>query len=452
MAENGETFVPEGLLREIKTRKGDLEEGLSKEGTRVAGNSNFTANNVEEEIRIIEKECDCSNNDPKYCIYSCNQYTVDNKGDCYKKSFPKLFPYGCGDPSEERVVNTSKKCEGMGYDNITAEILKKGYEEIERNKIGQYLPITHETKVGMNFIKTVDQNAGKVWGSNAERQQYRRELFSTIDINGQPHIFLTFTPETKTLLMSCMAGDLDVDKFLKKGAKHKFPIETILGGQNVPDYRANPKLFDKYVKILLETALGYDTEKNVTKENGGLLGHIRDYYSVVETQGSDSVVSNDLPFSLDDIVCKKCGVTGKYERVTKLEFGAKKIKNLEKCKEPKYIHCTNCSTEYSSQHLMRQFLLENRPNDWKDKDLEIIGEIFNDKMEDFLEMSEDMYPETLTDEVENVIKECMKNEYEQDEHLFESQVTKLQNRDYLRKMLLALPPTKSDREEKVQAF
>ena len=51
------------------------------------------------------------------------------------------------------------------------------------------------------------------------------------------------------------------------------------------DNIASARLFDRLIQTFLSTCLGFDQQTCRPKKDGGLLGHVRAYFGMVETQG-----------------------------------------------------------------------------------------------------------------------------------------------------------------------
>ncbi|THU85225.1 hypothetical protein K435DRAFT_869505 [Dendrothele bispora CBS 962.96] len=118
----------------------------------------------------------------------------------------------------------------------------------------------------------------------AEIQSMREEMFSIVNNDGLPHIFLTLNPtDTNNLIAQEIAGrDVDLDKFfddLKPGSEN---LECCTFISQIPVAAA--EFFDISVKNLLEILLG---TKRINKK--GVKGEVSVYYGVVVAQGHGSL-------------------------------------------------------------------------------------------------------------------------------------------------------------------
>ncbi|GMF28882.1 unnamed protein product [Phytophthora lilii] len=87
---------------------------------------------------------------------------------------------------------------------------------------------------------------------------------------------------------------------------------------------------------------------------------------------ADSIVRNDLPIALDEHGCSSCGAT--FQELVGLPIpdearkeplsSTRETRSRGKATEPALVQCRRCSTQFSSQHLIRNALLKARPAHW----------------------------------------------------------------------------------------
>ncbi|KAE9393396.1 hypothetical protein BT96DRAFT_829363, partial [Gymnopus androsaceus JB14] len=115
---------------------------------------------------------------------------------------------------------------------------------------------TEGEKAAAKLIQHVNYVAEHVPGSMREIQEMREELFSIVNTDGMPHIFLTLNPtDTNNPIAQVLAGrEIDLDKFfhdLKPGAENLERSAFI--SQNPV---AAAEFFHHSVRILLHILLG----------------------------------------------------------------------------------------------------------------------------------------------------------------------------------------------------
>ncbi|THU76457.1 hypothetical protein K435DRAFT_579015, partial [Dendrothele bispora CBS 962.96] len=160
-------------------------------------------------------------------------------------------------------------------DKVSDSTIESYTEKLKLNPYAQ--AETEGEKAAADLVKYVNYVADHIPGSMAEIQEMREEMFSTVNTDGLPHIFLTLNPtDTNNPIAQVLAGrDLDLDKFfddLKPGAENLERSSFI--AQNPI---AAAEFFHTSVKILLEILLG--TKRQNRK---GIFGEVSVYYGVVE--------------------------------------------------------------------------------------------------------------------------------------------------------------------------
>jgi hypothetical protein len=295
------------------------------------------------------------------------------------------------------------------YDTIDTSALAKVLLDNERRRQGCRVPRSDDNAMVDQFLKTVDIASCAVWGSNAERAQCRRQAFAYQTRFGQPALFLTLTPNTdNSLLMAHYAGVTSVQSAFDL-LDCKLPTKAELRNASMDNDCISTRLFIRSVDAFIKHALGIDPKTKKPMKFRGLFGDVRAYFGMVETQGrgtlhvhfliwlagcppnaiqvesilsgpngdafcesvkaySSSIVSNELPLPLEDGKCCHCGAS--YANLVGLKINPNSRKdpcdglyNAEarsRVMEPCLVECRVCKSQFSSQHVLRQLVLEKR--------------------------------------------------------------------------------------------
>ncbi|KAF5361235.1 hypothetical protein D9757_013225 [Collybiopsis confluens] len=155
-------------------------------------------------------------------------------------------------------------------------------EKLKRNPFAR--ADTEGEKAAMTLIRYVNYMADHIPGSMSEVQRMRQDMFSIVNSDGLPHIFLTLNPsDTNNPVAQVLAGrDIDLDKFfhdLKPGTESLERSSQIAQNPVV-----GAQFFHNTISILLDILLG------IKRPNGkGIFGNVSVYYGVVEAQGRGSL-------------------------------------------------------------------------------------------------------------------------------------------------------------------
>ncbi|KUF86403.1 hypothetical protein AM588_10001138 [Phytophthora nicotianae] len=300
-----------------------------------------------------------------------------------------------------------------GYDRLTSEQLGKALLENERRLQGCLPWRQADNSVAQKFLKTVEIGSRSVWGSNAERSQCRHKAFAYQTRFGQPALFVTLTPNSdNSLVLAHYTGVLSVDSLFDL-LEARLPTKAELREASRENDCASARLFMRHVDAFIRHALGIDPRTRKKLSYRGLLGDVKAYFGMVESQGrgtlhihlliwlnhcppnstavmkilgspqgnvfrervasyADSIVQNDLPISLDNYNCSSCGAS--HERLIGLQIPeqarkdptGRSTKNRSRYRpaEPALVACGRCGAQFSSQHLIRNALLKARPECW----------------------------------------------------------------------------------------
>jgi predicted nucleic acid binding AN1-type Zn finger protein len=193
----------------------------------------------------------------------------------------------------------------------------------------------------------------------------------------------------------------------------RLPTSAELKAASLKTDCASTRLFMRQVDAFIKHGLGIDptTKRRLTFQ--GLLGDVKAYFGMVETQGrgtlhihmliwlkkcppnstaieqllnspsgtlfqdrvasnTQSVVSNNLPIGVEKCGCSQCGAPFSELVGLRIPDSARKdpisktraSRTRRKVREPALIQCTSCQFRFSSQHLLRSALLRCYPNQW----------------------------------------------------------------------------------------
>jgi hypothetical protein len=396
--------------------------------------------------------------DRKFEIRRSDKFANDAAGDLFARMFPHLFPFGRGHPGEHRQVNVSLEecvkyytmlsCRQFGEDELFVLVafdrislrnmyihnhyrcqrfpnLFDGYEALTSEQLGrallenerkrqEYLPWRPQSdEMAQKFLKSVEIGSRSLWGSNAERSQCRHQAFAYQTRFGQPALFVTLTPNTdNSLVLAHYAGVLSVPTLFDL-LDSRLPGKTQLREASLGNDCASTRLFMRQVDAFIKYALGVDPKAKKRLPFRGLLGDVKAFFGMVETQGRGTlhihllvwlnkcppnsaaverlmksnskadfcgrvasyargIVTNELPVAYKECICSQCGAPFSAfkglpipESARKdIAVGRRSPRVTSKAIEPALIQCGVCGLAFSSQHLLRSALLRFRPTHW----------------------------------------------------------------------------------------
>ncbi|THU87589.1 hypothetical protein K435DRAFT_583220, partial [Dendrothele bispora CBS 962.96] len=137
---------------------------------------------------------------------------------------------------------------------ISESTIKEYSEKLNKNPFVR--PDTEGEKAAAQLIKYVNYVGEHVPGSMTEVQSMREDMFSIVNCNGLPHIFLTLNPsDTNNPIAQVLAGcDIDLDQFFHNLAPGAENLERSTSIAQNPV--AGAKFFDISVRNLLDILLG----------------------------------------------------------------------------------------------------------------------------------------------------------------------------------------------------
>ena len=356
-----------------------------------------TIDRYESKVTQQKSTLQSSNGQPQFEVRSSSKFANPIDPSIDAKTHPHLFPYGPGYSGEpnHRVSCSKLECTrhfsmlssrrfaqdkyyGMtsfdrlslerGYTHatmsckarpsqhaainaITSAELRQGIRNRRRRQTGRAPRFNQATTPAVQqMLRHVECSAAQVWGSNAERRWHRRNAFATCDAYGQPALFVTVTPKSdSTLAIAYYAGAVAVDSLFDANYREHMLSDMECRRLSLLDDMASARLFVRLVNAFLTVALGFDASKHLPHREGGLFGHVKAYYGMVETQGrgtlhmhlilwlygaprtttecqqrkdnnveyetmlldyADSVVTNTLPVDVVGQSCASCGNSG----------------------------------------------------------------------------------------------------------------------------------------------
>ncbi|THU92693.1 hypothetical protein K435DRAFT_585071, partial [Dendrothele bispora CBS 962.96] len=139
-------------------------------------------------------------------------------------------------------------------EKISESTIKEYSEKLQKNPF--VCPETEGEKAAAQLIKYVNYIGESIPGSMTEVQNMREEMFSIVNTDDLPHIFLTLNPsDTNNPIAQVLAGrDIDLDKFfddLKPGSEN-MERSTFIAQNPI----AAAQFFDTSVRNLLDILLG----------------------------------------------------------------------------------------------------------------------------------------------------------------------------------------------------
>ena len=164
------------------------------------------------------------------------------------------------------------------YQQIDEATIASYQEKLRHNPFAK--PVTPGEKAASKLMQYVSYVAQDMPGSTGEIQKMRQEMFSIINQEGLPSVFLTLNPtDTNNPIAQFLAGrDINLDAFFDdlEAGKENF-VRTSTIGQNPI---AGADFFNVSIRNLIDILLG--TER---KDGVGVFGKVSTYYGVVESQG-----------------------------------------------------------------------------------------------------------------------------------------------------------------------
>ncbi|OWZ02958.1 hypothetical protein PHMEG_00025393, partial [Phytophthora megakarya] len=419
------------------------EQSIDAEGEAPTSNSVVEFTGEEDEER-------------RFLVRHSSRFSKDENGELYGRMFPHLFPFGRGHPGDERKYPVShEECvrhylllssrrfaedelfSFVAFDRVGVEKmylqtalrcsrapnLFDGFHEISEAELKDALEVNEERRQGRKpsrhcsasanrFLKSVEISSSAVWGSAAERRYYRQQAFAYQTRYGQPTLFVTITPNSDNSFVTVhYAGSKECENLWDCWLA-TLPTRIETRKATMGDDAASGRLFMRQMDAFIEDVLGIDPVTKQKKCFKGLLGNVRAYFGMIETQGrgtlhghfliwlsgcppnaetfeqelrsegdaftrgivdyADSIVTTELPISLSRGTCVQCG--GSLDGLIPLPIPVEAHENVVNCKaahigsdqirEPLLVRCGNCGAKFSSQHVLRRLILENWPDVW----------------------------------------------------------------------------------------
>jgi hypothetical protein len=172
---------------------------------------------------------------------------------------------------------------------------------------------------GREFVRGIEAGTSRMWHSNDETKQKRKEMFALRQELGRGHLFITFSRANKDLVTVSVyagAGEKSVEAAYAAAASGKSEDELVAEGfllrdnciwrqapledvipskwQETPaqlkarvgnDPAASARYYMRLVDLFITHVLGWNTEVQRSARGGGLFGITKGFYGATETQG-----------------------------------------------------------------------------------------------------------------------------------------------------------------------
>ncbi|KAI3653373.1 hypothetical protein MP228_001320 [Amoeboaphelidium protococcarum] len=320
-----------------KSTSSDAEGRHSETVISLEASSGTEADETQEvytESVVFQEEMDGADDD-QFAIFRSTEFLFYKNPLHFYYAFAELFPLGRGGPSESRSNHVSwQQCllyymrlssrhfqthptfsliaaQLLGHDNASRSIIHTVCMNPRHGELGltvdrAYLerhllrqqqirssmrnnvqpPPMHENGGAVRqMISTVNKGKAKYWGSNEERVHARKQAFSMVNHFGQPHIFLTVSPDSKNIKVV-------LEHCTDMPTANMQLFNEILGDiqRRHQLVSKNPyvcaEYFDKFMHAMFEQAFQFDLKHQRSKSKPGVFGYTKAAYASIESQGS----------------------------------------------------------------------------------------------------------------------------------------------------------------------
>jgi hypothetical protein len=341
----------------------------------------------------------------KFIVFKSNTYGNQTE---FAKMYPSLYPWGRGTLAEVRKVpigmheyiknmmrlSTKQFLMHMefmlnGFDVLAKQAATQSLHHkiivnpervrnignIEEKDIIEYLKYNAQTvynasngrqsfqppehlKSIFSAQKLVELSQGKFWASNEERGQARKDLMAKVQANGMPHLFFTLTPDVNgTLAVAIKSGLVHPNVLNDLTTNVNDAIAQIPTLQQRKTYNSQTpflcaEYFHNAVQITVKHIFGWSEKTNSSYPEGGIFGHVKDWFLSVESQKSFMLHGHfvlwlhELPTSYKEFHHKMTldeAYNAKY-----IEW-ASSIKSSSLCLPESYRNrCPDCGTKLTS--------------------------------------------------------------------------------------------------------
>jgi hypothetical protein len=227
-----------------------------------------------------------------------------------------VFVYFTCRPDAAAIVGS------MTGDQLTTAIrlhVEEG-ETLRRGEAPAQVP--RDIPGGREFVSGLQAGTAKMWNSNDETKQLRKQMMAMRQGLGRAHLFITFSRANKdnaTVSVYAGAGERSVEAAYEAAATGLSEDELVRGGFLVRDnciWRQRPlesvipseflessaalkkrvgndpaaaaRYYDRLVNLFITHVLGWNLELQRSSKAGGLFGHTKGLYGASETQGQVS--------------------------------------------------------------------------------------------------------------------------------------------------------------------
>ena len=145
---------------------------------------------------------------------------------------------------------------------------------------GSLNTLTSDEKQGLSLLNHVNTISARIPGSQAAKIFTRNEIRSYFGEYGLPHLFFTFNPSvTHNPIFQVMVGDQSID--LTKRFPFVVPPKE-RAARVVADPVAAADFFEFCVTSVFEHLFGWNYNLRKSNDKGGILGHVKAFYSTSE--------------------------------------------------------------------------------------------------------------------------------------------------------------------------
>jgi hypothetical protein len=163
-------------------------------------------------------------------------------------------------------------------------------EQSRKAKISGRPFVPAETSENANsVIRAITTGAKRMWGSNEEREEFRRKSDAMCIFHGSPSLFWTFTPNPDgSLLLAFWSGEQlpnGAPSNLDEASADNMPLPTHQMRLVAGDPVLQAQYYWHCVEALIEILFGWDMQKRRPKCTKGILGHVEALFFCEESQG-----------------------------------------------------------------------------------------------------------------------------------------------------------------------
>ena len=247
--------------------------------------------------------------DDRFCLAAFDELAMS-------RVMSNVFVYFTCRPDAAATVGS------MTGDQLTTAIrlhVEEG-ETLRRGEAAEQVP--SDVPGGREFVRGLQAGTSKMWNSNDETKQYRKEILALRQQEGRAHLFITFSRANKDMVTvsvyagagersveaayEAAAGGLSEDDLVRQGFLvrdnciwRQRPLENVIPSELLEpsaalkkrvgnDPAAAARYYDRLIHLFIEHVLGWNMKLRRSSRAGGLFGHTKALYGGTETQGQVS--------------------------------------------------------------------------------------------------------------------------------------------------------------------